>query len=622
MIASLGEIFRSFAEVSWRAAPAIVIVLALRALLRRRIPATMWHVAWVALAARLLVPAAVQVSSPPAGRTASMEYGAAAPLHEGWKLPSEASSLDERLSLAARVSHWAARASEVPLQAWQWAVRELGLAARESAAEHRASIFLHLKTIARPAPGTGVRPALIWFAGAALLFFLRTARVMQFRRRLKHLGDVPAPRIQAVADRVARAMRARPLPVIITDAVVAPALYGLFPTRLLFPSGLADRLSEAALEDIVAHEIAHDLRRDVLAMLLVDLAAMAHWFNPLVWMAGSAARADCEEACDALALRRRPQAEPGHYGRTLLQVVHLTQCGASPPLALGVAETKRHLKRRIEMIVACPRLRAVHVAAVGAILSLAIGISIAAPSRADESAGTAGPYRVQEDHFQALFPDGIVATAGGKTVTVEAVRHEVEAMIPKLEERAHSQEEFNVLLDRARNQVITNQVERALLVREFVGAERHIPAAFVERVMDDELKNKFDGDPAKRDAFLRSRGLTLGQYRSQVEEAIIYDYMRHQERRFQNEPAPTARRKAAPPRQVSIVVSDSGDFQVDGASVSDDELEARLAAIAASSPTADVTIRCSRKTNMAGLTKVMDAANAAGLKRFTLSSPD
>ena len=107
--------------------------------------------------------------------------------------------------------------------------------------------------------------------------------------------------------------------------------------------------------------------------------------------------------------------------------------------------------------------------------------------------------------------------------------------MPQLQHDARDQDEFNLKIRRLQNSVIKDLIGRILLIKEFnqhkdtVG-EKHSPAEYVDNAIADRLKDQFDNDRAKFLAYLRDRGVTLRDYRQEVEEEIIYRYMRGQER--------------------------------------------------------------------------------------------
>ena len=86
--------------------------------------------------------------------------------------------------------------------------------------------------------------------------------------------------------------------------------------------------------------------------------------------------------------------------------------------------------------------------------------------------------------------------------------------------------------------MIQNLIDRVLIVKEFNKAKdgdeskrRQVPASAIDGRISEIQITQFDGDRSKFLAYLRSRGLTLREYRKEVTEDIIYDYMRYQQRK-------------------------------------------------------------------------------------------
>jgi len=76
---------------------------------------------------------------------------------------------------------------------------------------------------------------------------------------------------------------------IVTWGVIAPAI--------LLPSD-ADSWSADRKRLVIAHEMAHLLRRDWLVQLLAEIARSIYWFNPLFWIACARLRRESEYASD------------------------------------------------------------------------------------------------------------------------------------------------------------------------------------------------------------------------------------------------------------------------------------------------------------------------------------
>lgn len=137
-----------------------------------------------------------------------------------------------------------------------------------------------------------------------------------------------------------------------------------------------------------------------------------------------------------------------------------------------------------------------------------------------------------EDGLNMRFANGIAAIAESKVITVDDVRREIAPLIQQIQRESRNEKEFNQKLEELQDDVIQSLIDRVLIVKEFYKDEkRRIPAAFIDSRIADIQAEQFDNDRSKFLAYLRSRGTTLREYRREVEEEIIYSYMRQQQRK-------------------------------------------------------------------------------------------
>ena len=138
------------------------------------------------------------------------------------------------------------------------------------------------------------------------------------------------------------------------------------------------------------------------------------------------------------------------------------------------------------------------------------------------------------DNLNLRFANGIAAIAEDKVITVDDVRREISPLIPQLQREARSEKEFNEKLEALQDDVIQQLIDRVLIVKEFrKDDKKHIPLSFIDNRIADIQSEQFDNDRSKFLAYLRSRNTTLADYRREVEEDIIYSYMRGQQRKSQ-----------------------------------------------------------------------------------------
>lgn len=135
-----------------------------------------------------------------------------------------------------------------------------------------------------------------------------------------------------------------------TNKVSTPCLFGYLRPRLLLPAGTLDELDARQMRYVFIHELAHLKRNDILIGWLMAAAQVLHWFNPVVWFAMTQISADRELACDEQALSCLGESECKAYGSTILKFLERYAGRQKVPAMAGIAENKSLLKRRIKMI--------------------------------------------------------------------------------------------------------------------------------------------------------------------------------------------------------------------------------------------------------------------------------
>jgi hypothetical protein len=106
-------------------------------------------------------------------------------------------------------------------------------------------------------------------------------------------------------------------------------------------------LPAASLRVLMAHELEHVRRRDLLWNWLAAAAHLLFYFHPLVWLANREWQIAQESACDERALLLT-QASISEYGDTLVRTMAGQRCRTLPSLAMvGAADSPHTLKRRL-----------------------------------------------------------------------------------------------------------------------------------------------------------------------------------------------------------------------------------------------------------------------------------
>lgn len=235
----------------------------------------------------------------------------------------------------------------------------------------------------------------LWFSGAAAVLFVWGLRWRRIARILDGAEVLPAGREVETLRRLGA-----PIPVLSSNAPLEPGVVGIWRPVLFWPAGISERLSDAQLESILAHEASHVRRRDNLAAALHMLVEAVFWFHPLVWWIGARLIEEREHACDEAAVVFR--GEPRAYAEGILKVCEYC---IEAPLACVSGVSGADLKRRIRTILAQRKTRdltagrrfLLTASALAAIaLPIGIGIWTAPPSLAQSATSTAEPL----PHFE------------------------------------------------------------------------------------------------------------------------------------------------------------------------------------------------------------------------------
>jgi beta-lactamase regulating signal transducer with metallopeptidase domain len=353
---AMESVFLVVFDASWRMACLILLFLALRPLLRGHVSARVLFWVWIAVAIRLLIPFAMPVNWSPFNlRRLAYRVPSAIETQMPAAEPRQSAAITVQLAPSAPVPFTEVRpARHVTLSPVQWA-------------------------------------ASAWALGVTVLFTGRVRTYRRFVRRLRHWYTITDSALAASAAETAAELGVRGVHVTVTDSVGAPALHGIFRPTLLFPPGLLERLSPREVQLIVAHELGHYQRRDLLAQAFIHAAQILHWFNPLIWVAARVARHDCELACDEFVIRRLGSIEPQVYGATLLKIVGMASQTSQAPLGLGIVESKQQIKRRIQMIIANKPPFFTRTVLGCALLALVAGLSLTRETQAQQPAVVIAP---------------------------------------------------------------------------------------------------------------------------------------------------------------------------------------------------------------------------------------
>ncbi len=193
----------------------------------------------------------------------------------------------------------------------------------------------------------------LWLLGV-LFLTLRFSGGMLYVQRLKCRQNRPLPQPwpERLRELAGKAGLRRELRLLESLRLRTPVVIGHLKPVLLLPVGLATGLPADEVEALLAHELAHVMRRDYLVNVLQNLVEILYFFHPGVRWISACVRQEREHCCDDFAVELC--GDPQNYARALarLQVEGM----GYPEPALAAAGRSQRLLRRIVRLLGRPRL--------------------------------------------------------------------------------------------------------------------------------------------------------------------------------------------------------------------------------------------------------------------------
>jgi bla regulator protein blaR1 len=188
--------------------------------------------------------------------------------------------------------------------------------------------------------------AAVWLCGIAVVVITwcvrwrRISLVMRNAVPLREGREVEAVRRLECAAGISRQIEMRASP-----TSLEPGIFGVVRPILVWPQGISERLSDAHLEAILAHELCHVRRRDNLTAAIHMVVEAVFWFHPIVWWLGARLLQERERSCDEQVVEMGSDRQV--YAESILKICKY--CVRSP-LDFVSGVTGADLKKRIEVI--------------------------------------------------------------------------------------------------------------------------------------------------------------------------------------------------------------------------------------------------------------------------------
>lgn len=171
---------------------------------------------------------------------------------------------------------------------------------------------------------------LVWLGGSIYLGLRLLVGSHRLRKLLSDSMPLPADQVAVERKRLAHALDLATLPPLaVCPRIGSPVVVGLVRPCVLLPVDLVEQVTDQQLTDILVHECAHIVRRDLWINLLQRCTTLLFWVHPLVYLLHRRLDEAREEVCDnyVLACSSGPD-----YAETLLTVAQVCYPG---PLSGG-----------------------------------------------------------------------------------------------------------------------------------------------------------------------------------------------------------------------------------------------------------------------------------------------
>jgi len=173
----------------------------------------------------------------------------------------------------------------------------------------------------------------LWGLGSLILGLRAGASWLWLARLHRRATEVVDAQVLHLLERLeARLGLTRPVRLMASERVRGPFVHGLWRPIVFVPVGFVTGLDPKALEAVLAHELAHVRRLDVLVIGLQTVIETLLYYHPVTWWLSHRVSTEREHCCDAFAVEAC--GDPVLLAKTLSRFADLAQAGA-PALAGG-----------------------------------------------------------------------------------------------------------------------------------------------------------------------------------------------------------------------------------------------------------------------------------------------
>lgn len=142
------------------------------------------------------------------------------------------------------------------------------------------------------------------------------------------------------------------------------------------------------------------------------------------------------------------------------------------------------------------------------------------------------------DFSMPTYTDGIAAIVNNDIITMERVRMDVGPIIKRIQSESRNEQEFRRNLFNAEMDVINSTINRKLIVEAFMAKGGQISETYEKKEYENYLQHVFGGNRLEFAKFLKEYGKSRREFKIDVKERAIINFMMSELRASQQEVSP------------------------------------------------------------------------------------
>lgn len=315
------DFLSSLLQMSVAGSLMILLLLLLRYVLFRKMPATVYYYLWILVLLRFVLPVPSVIEKPePVIQPVYQQIEEIKPDAEGF----------DRIYVKPGAFEGAVMQADIAAESFPTSSKVEGIDSEY--------IVNSLSSL----PWTDII-FILWFCGTVISlshYIVGYLRFYTFIRRYRIHPELDDTRCYS------RLRRRKKPELIRSDYVRTPMLMGVLRPLLVLPDA---EYTQTQLENIFLHELMHYSRRDIVYKWMSVPVYAVQWFNPLCYLMRREINRACELSCDEMLIAGMDRVQKQSYGDTLIS---LASAGRLPAgiVATTFTTEKRDLKERLVKI--------------------------------------------------------------------------------------------------------------------------------------------------------------------------------------------------------------------------------------------------------------------------------